>query len=87
MALDHAGEGIRVNALCPGAVDTPMLVSKHHKTGKTRADVVAANIAAIPEGRIPTPDEIAKSMLFLASDASSHITGVALPIDGGYSAQ
>lgn len=84
MALDHASEGIRVNALCPGAVDTPMLVSGHDKTGRTAEDVFAANIAGIPEGRIPSPDEIAKSMLFLASDASSHITGVALPIDGGY---
>ncbi len=87
MALDHAAEGIRVNALCPGAVDTPMLVSKHHKSGKTRQEVVAGNIASIPQGRIPTPDEIAQSMLFLATDASSHITGVALPIDGGYLAQ
>ena len=87
MALDHAKEGIRVNALCPGAVDTPMLVSKHHKTGKTRRDVIEANIASIPQGRIPNAEEIAKSMLFLASDASNHITGVALPIDGGYVAQ
>jgi len=87
MALDHAAEGIRVNALCPGAVDTPMLISKHEKTGRTPDDVFAANIASIPEGRVPKPDEIAKSMLFLASDASSHITGVALPIDGGYTAQ
>jgi len=84
MALDHAAEGIRINALCPGAVDTPMLVSNHDKTGRTTDEVFAANIAAIPEGRIPAPDEIAKSMLFLASEASSHITGVALPIDGGY---
>lgn len=87
MALDHAAEGIRVNALCPGAVDTPMLVSAHDKTGRTPTDVFASNIAGIPEGRIPQPDEIAKSMLFLASDQSSHITGVALPIDGGYVAQ
>lgn len=87
MALDHASEGIRINALCPGAVDTPMLVSGHDKTGRTPEDVFAANIAGIPEGRIPSPEEIAKSMLFLASDASSHITGVALPIDGGYVAQ
>lgn len=84
MALDHAAEGIRVNALCPGAVDTPMLVSGHNKTGRTPEDVFASNIAGIPEGRIPSPEEIAKSMLFLASSASSHITGVALPIDGGY---
>ncbi|RZV41432.1 MAG: SDR family oxidoreductase, partial [Acidimicrobiales bacterium] len=80
----HAAEGIRINALCPGAVDTPMLVSKHEKTGRTADDVFAANIAGIPQGRIPSPEEIATSMLFLASDASSHITGVALPIDGGY---
>lgn len=87
MALDHAAEGIRINALCPGAVDTPMLVSKQFKTGRTRSEVYASSIAAIPEGRIPGPDEIAQSMLFLASDNSSHITGVALPIDGGYVAQ
>lgn len=87
MALDHAAEGIRVNALCPGAVDTPMLVSGHHKTGRTADEVFASNIASIPEGRVPRPAEIAQSMVFLASDASSHITGVALPIDGGYTAQ
>ncbi|NNC81031.1 MAG: SDR family oxidoreductase [Acidimicrobiales bacterium] len=84
MALDHAAEGIRINALCPGAVDTPMLVSNHEKTGRTADEVIAANIAGIPQGRIPSPQEIATSMLFLASDASSHITGAALPIDGGY---
>ena len=84
MALDHAAEGIRINALCPGAVDTPMLVSGHDKTGRSPEDVFASNIAGIPEGRIPSPDEIAKSMLYLASDASSHVTGVSLPIDGGY---
>ena len=50
MALDHAAEGIRINALCPGAVDTPMLVSAHEKTGRTPDDVFAANIAGIPEG-------------------------------------
>ncbi len=84
MALDHAAEGIRINALCPGAVDTPMLVSAHEKTGRTPDHVFAANIAGIPEGRIPEPAEIAKSMVYLASDQSSHVTGVALPIDGGY---
>ena len=84
MALDHAAEGIRINALCPGAVDTPMLISGHDKTGRTADEVFASNIAGIPEGRIPSPDEIARSMLYLASEASSHVTGVALPIDGGY---
>lgn len=86
MALDHASEGIRINALCPGAVDTPMLISAHEKTGRSADDVFAANIAGIPEGRIPEPTEIAKSMVYLASEQSSHVTGIALPIDGGYSA-
>ena len=84
MALDHAPEGIRINALCPGAVDTPMLISGHDKAGRNPDEIFASNIAGIPEGRIPSPEEIAKSMLYLASDASSHVTGVALPIDGGY---
>ncbi len=84
MALDHAAEGIRINALCPGAVDTPMLVSAHHKTGRSPEEVLSSNIASIPQGRIPKPDEIAAAMVFLASDASAHITGIALPIDGGY---
>lgn len=87
MALDHAAEGIRINALCPGAVDTPMLLSEHDGRGLTREEVFARNLASIPEGRIPGPDEVAKSMLYLASDLSSHVTGVALPIDGGYLAQ
>ncbi|MGI9596830.1 MAG: SDR family NAD(P)-dependent oxidoreductase [Acidimicrobiales bacterium] len=87
MALDHAAEGIRINALCPGAVDTPMLVAEHRDTGLSAAEVMAANLAAIPEERIPSADEIAKSMLYLASDLSSHVTGVALPIDGGYLAR
>ena len=84
MALDHAAEGIRINALCPGAVDTPMLVSG--QTGRTHDDVLASNVASIPQRRIPSPDEIAAAMVFLASDAAAHITGVALPIDGGYCA-
>lgn len=87
MALDHAADGIRVNALCPGAVDTPMLITEHAGTGLTPDEIFARNLATIPEGRIPGPDEIAKSMLYLASDLSSHVTGVALPIDGGYLAQ
>lgn len=87
MALDHAVEGIRVNALCPGAVDTPMLISEHDGTGLTPEQVFDHNLVSIPEGRIPLPDEVAKSMLYLASDLSSHVTGVALAIDGGYLAQ
>jgi len=86
MALDHAAAGIRVNAVCPGAVDTPMLVSGH-ADGVTAADVHAMNIDSIPQGRIPGPDEVADLISYLASDASRHITGAAIPIDGGYTAQ
>ncbi len=84
MALDHASEGIRVNSVNPGAVDTPMLVSGH---AEGAADAVyEANLASIPQNRIPHPSEIADIIAFLASDLSKHITGAALPVDGGYTA-
>lgn len=86
MALDHAAEGIRINAVCPGAVETPML-SSGHRSGRTIDDVRASNLVSIPEGRIPEASEIADVVLFLASDASRHITGTNMPIDGGYTAQ
>jgi len=87
MALDHAREGIRVNAVCPGAVDTPMLLSGHERAGKSAADVHASNLAEIPQGRIPTASEVAELVVFLLSDASAHMTGANIPIDGGYTAQ
>ncbi len=83
MALDHAPDGIRINALCPGAVDTPMLFSGH-RTGLGPAEVMADNEVAIPLGRIATVEEVADAALFLASSLATHITGVCLPIDGGY---
>lgn len=86
MALDHAADGVRVNAVAPGAVDTPMLASGHPQ-GVTMDQVVAGNIASIPQGRIPAAGEIAELIAFLASDASAHITGTIIPIDGGYTAQ
>lgn len=86
MALDHAAEGIRINAICPGSVDTPMLVSEH-PDGTTDDEVFERNRAAIPEGRIPEPGEVADLTLFLCSDASRHIHGANLSLDGGYTAQ
>ncbi|RAZ72957.1 SDR family NAD(P)-dependent oxidoreductase [Mesorhizobium atlanticum] len=85
MALDHAKEQISINAVCPGAVDTPMLVSAH-KTPVTAAGVLQRNIDSNPQGRVATPKEIASLTLFLASDEARHITGVAVPIDGGFTA-
>jgi len=87
LALDHAADGVRVNAVCPGAVDTPMLVSGHGGDGTSPEEVLARNRMAIPQGRIPKPVEIAHLILFLASDESRHITGAAIPIDGGYTAR
>ena len=86
MALDHAAAGVRVNAVCPGAVDTPMLVSGH-ADGVTAASVFKNNIDSIPQGRIPEASEVAELVAFLLSDASRHITGATIPIDGGYTAQ
>jgi NAD(P)-dependent dehydrogenase (short-subunit alcohol dehydrogenase family) len=83
MALDHAADGIRVNAICPGGVDTPMLVSEILEQGED-VDAFLADVAAdSPNGRIASPEDIAALALFLASDAANHITGTAIPIDGG----
>lgn len=87
MALDHAGDNIRVNAVCPGAIDTPMLLSGHERSGASKEQVLASNLAGIPQGRIPGPEEVAELIAFLCSDLSAHITGTNIPIDGGYTAQ
>lgn len=84
MALDHAAEGIRVNAVCPGAVDTRMLYSE----GSATVDEVRErNLPDIPEGRIPDGSEVAELVAFLADDRSRHITGANISIDGGYTAR
>ena len=87
MALDHAAEGIRVNSVNPGAVDTPMLVSGHHGDGHTPDAVLARSRERIPQARVPRPEEIARVIVFLAGDDSRHMTGAAIPVDGGYTAQ
>ncbi|MYM57490.1 SDR family NAD(P)-dependent oxidoreductase [Thalassovita mangrovi] len=84
MALDHAHEGIRVNAVCPGDTDTPMLAAG--LTGAARAQRVAEYGAAIPMGRIGTPEDIAGVAAFLVSDAARYMTGTLIPVDGGASA-
>ncbi|TJZ89855.1 SDR family oxidoreductase [Paracoccus gahaiensis] len=81
MALDHAREGIRVNAVCPGDTDTPMLAPG--QTGAARAATLARFGAAIPLGRVAQPQDIASAVAFLLSDAARFITGAALPVDGG----
>jgi NAD(P)-dependent dehydrogenase (short-subunit alcohol dehydrogenase family) len=82
MAIDHGRQGIRVNCICPGDVDTPMLPEDARLRGLKWEDYLAG-CANRPLGRIGTTDEIAKAALFLASDDSSFMTGAALVVDGG----
>ncbi len=84
MALDHARDRIRVNAVCPGDTDTAML--GRGLTGADRARHVADLGAALPLGRVATPGDVASAVVFLLSDESAFITGAALPVDGGHTA-
>lgn len=86
MALDHAREDIRINAVCPGSVDTPMLVAEADTLGITPDEARASWSAASPNGRIASAEEVAAVVSFLVSDAARHINGIALPIDGGSTA-
>ncbi len=86
LALDWAPEGIRVNAVCPGIVDTPMLEGFFEQLPdpeRARREFATAQ----PLGRLARPEECAAAALFLASQGASFITGVALPVDGGFTAQ
>lgn len=83
MARDHAADGLRVNAVCPGDVDTPMLAADAEEQGQDLEEYLAESSEQVPSGRIATPEEVAGLVVFLASDAASHITGTAIPVDGG----
>jgi NAD(P)-dependent dehydrogenase (short-subunit alcohol dehydrogenase family) len=82
MAIDHGPDGIRVNCVCPGDVMTPMLPDDARKRGMAWADY-EAGASDRPLGRIGTAAEIARAVLFLASDDASFVTGEALVVDGG----
>ncbi|UCH73640.1 MAG: SDR family oxidoreductase [Rhodospirillales bacterium] len=86
MALDHAHENIRINAVCPTEIDTPMLDREIERAGLTREEALASYGDKIPMGRVGTTQDVANAVLFLASDDASFLTGVALPIDGGVTA-
>lgn len=83
-AIDYAPLGIRVNAICPGSIDTPMLRDAMARRGRSEADVV--NRLSLL-GRFGRPDEIAAAALWLCSDASSFTVGHALAVDAGYLAR
>ena len=82
MAIDHGPDGIRVNCVCPGDVVTPMMSNDAEKRGISMEDCLAS-ASDRPLGRVGTAEEIARAVLFLASDDSSFVTGEALVVDGG----
>jgi len=86
MALDHATDGIRVNAVAPGEVDTPMLASgRDHRPSQESLQRLADS--TIPMKRLAQPEEIAGVVVFLASDAARYMTGTIVPVDAGYTAR
>ncbi len=86
MALDHAKENIRVNAICPTSFLTPMIEGEFRRRGVDLAAGLAEEAADIPLGRLGHPEELAKLVAYLASDAAALMTGAAIPLDGGTTA-
>jgi NAD(P)-dependent dehydrogenase (short-subunit alcohol dehydrogenase family) len=82
MAIDHGAQNIRVNCICPGDTDTAMLREEARQLGEDNGHFFAES-AKRPLGRLGTPEEIAHAALYLATDASSFVTGTALVVDGG----
>lgn len=86
MALDHARDGVRVNAICPGDVDTPMLAESAAELGIDIDEFLASAADGSPNGRVAEPGEIASLVVYLSSDAARQITGTTISIDGGSTA-
>jgi meso-butanediol dehydrogenase / (S,S)-butanediol dehydrogenase / diacetyl reductase len=85
LAMDHASDGIRVNAVCPGEVNTPMLQSE--RAEPVTEQLLAQIASTVPMGRLADPDEIARVVCFLASDDASYMTGAMVSVDAGYGAR
>jgi NAD(P)-dependent dehydrogenase (short-subunit alcohol dehydrogenase family) len=82
-ALEYAQQGIRVNAVCPGVIRTPMI----DRIVGGDAEAEAQFTALEPVGRMGSPAEVARAVVWLCTDAASFVTGVAMPVDGGFVAQ
>ncbi|HPQ94084.1 MAG: SDR family oxidoreductase [Thiothrix sp.] len=89
LSVRYAADNVRVNALCPGPISTPMLhndfITGDDRFGKQ--ENLQRAISAVPMGRVGEPAEVAMAALWLASDDASYVTGVALPVDGGQTAR
>jgi NAD(P)-dependent dehydrogenase (short-subunit alcohol dehydrogenase family) len=83
LALQYAKQGIRVNAIMPGLMNTPLIFQQISGQYKNAEEMVQARDAACPMGRMGTAWDVANAALFLASDEAGYITGVSLPVDGG----
>jgi NAD(P)-dependent dehydrogenase (short-subunit alcohol dehydrogenase family) len=83
MAMDHVGDAIRINCICPGPVETPIIDALFASRGPDPKAARAAAAATIPMARIAAPEEIAAAIAFLVSDDASFMTGAAIPVDGG----
>lgn len=82
VALEYARKGIRVNAVCPGVIETPMVERMTDATGISRQALIDQE----PMARLGEPREIGEAVVWLLSDLASFVTGIALPVDGGYTA-
>ena len=92
LALEYAGRNIRVNCVCPATIDTPFAARAMRNAaglseGEDMTAVLEEEASLHPLGRIGKPEEVAEAVYFLASDAASFITGVLLPVDGGFTAR
>ena len=83
LAIDYVKQGVRVNAVCPGDTDTPMEHEDARNQEMTWDEYLAFATEGRPIARMGWPDEVARAVLYLASDEASFVTGVALPVDGG----
>jgi NAD(P)-dependent dehydrogenase (short-subunit alcohol dehydrogenase family) len=84
-ALEHARDGLRINAVCPGAIDTALFRRALEATGDSEK-ALEDNLRRIPTGKVLTPEEVAAVLRFLVSDAASGLAGAALVVDGGLTA-
>jgi len=82
LAVDWGAKGVRVNCICPGGVDTPMIAS-----AIADEQVLGFTQESTPLGRLARPEEIARVALFLASDEASYMNGAIVPVDGGWTAR
>lgn len=87
MALDHARENIRINAVCPGDCETPMMEDEARQRGVDPELARQQCAEALPLGRNGTAEDVAHLVAFLASDKATFMTGAAIPIDGGNTAR